>query len=105
MGQAVVGHQRRDVGEFGLFRAEELLALDGLEQVRQMALALDAGDAATFAGYFAEDARFRFGNARRRCTNTCEELSWKPSTTMADALRKIFDAYRGQVAAAQALMD
>jgi SnoaL-like domain/Family of unknown function (DUF5519) len=34
-----------------------------LEQVRQMALALDAGDAATFAGYFAEDARFRFGNA------------------------------------------
>jgi nucleoside-diphosphate-sugar epimerase len=40
-----------------------------------------------------------------KITNTCEELDWKPTTTMADALKKIFDAYRGQVAAAQALMD
>ena len=37
--------------------------------------------------------------------NTCDELGWKPSTTMADALRNIFDAYRGQVAQAKALMD
>jgi nucleoside-diphosphate-sugar epimerase len=40
-----------------------------------------------------------------KITNTCEELDWKPTTTMADALTKIFDAYRGQVAAAQALME
>jgi nucleoside-diphosphate-sugar epimerase len=40
-----------------------------------------------------------------KITNTCEELGWKPTTTMADALKKIFDAYRGQVAAAQALME
>ena len=40
-----------------------------------------------------------------KITNTCEELGWKPTTTMADALKKIFDAYRSQVAAAQALMD
>ena len=40
-----------------------------------------------------------------KITNTCEELDWKPVTSMADALKKIFDAYRGQVAAAQALMD
>ncbi len=40
-----------------------------------------------------------------KITNTCEELGWQPSTTMADSLRHIFDAYRGQVAAARALMD
>jgi nucleoside-diphosphate-sugar epimerase len=37
--------------------------------------------------------------------NTMNDLAWAPSTNMADALRGIFDAYRGQVAAAQALMD
>jgi nucleoside-diphosphate-sugar epimerase len=37
--------------------------------------------------------------------NTKNDLDWAPTTTMADALRGIFDAYRGQVAAAQALMD
>jgi nucleoside-diphosphate-sugar epimerase len=37
--------------------------------------------------------------------NTMNDLGWAPITTMADALRGIFDAYRGQVAAAQALVD
>jgi nucleoside-diphosphate-sugar epimerase len=37
--------------------------------------------------------------------NTKNDLAWAPSTNMADALRHIFDAYRGQVAVAQALMD
>jgi nucleoside-diphosphate-sugar epimerase len=37
--------------------------------------------------------------------NTMTDLSWAPTTTMADALRGIFDAYRGQVGAARALMD
>jgi nucleoside-diphosphate-sugar epimerase len=37
--------------------------------------------------------------------NTQQDLGWTPTTTMADALRGIFDAYRDQVAAAQALMD
>jgi nucleoside-diphosphate-sugar epimerase len=40
-----------------------------------------------------------------KITNTCEELGWKPTTTMADTLRKIFDAYRGQVAEARGLVD
>lgn len=40
-----------------------------------------------------------------KITNTCEELGWTPSTTMADTLRKIFDAYRGQVGEARQLMD
>jgi nucleoside-diphosphate-sugar epimerase len=40
-----------------------------------------------------------------KITTTCDELGWAPSVTMADALRHIFDAYRGQVGAAKALMD
>jgi nucleoside-diphosphate-sugar epimerase len=40
-----------------------------------------------------------------KITNTCDELNWKPTTSMPDTLRNIFDAYRGQVAEAKALMD
>jgi nucleoside-diphosphate-sugar epimerase len=40
-----------------------------------------------------------------KITNTCDELEWQPTTVMADTLRNIFDAYRGQVGAAKALMD
>jgi len=36
---------------------------------------------------------------------TESELGWTPTVSMADALRHIFDAYRGQVGAAKALMD
>ena len=43
--------------------------------------------------------------AYQKITNTCEELGWKLGTTMADAMRHIFDAYRSQVAQARALMD
>jgi nucleoside-diphosphate-sugar epimerase len=37
--------------------------------------------------------------------NTKNDLGWAPTVTMADALRHIFDAYRGQVPAAKALVD
>jgi nucleoside-diphosphate-sugar epimerase len=37
--------------------------------------------------------------------NTCEELDWQPRVKMDAALRKIFDAYRGQVALARDLVD
>lgn len=37
--------------------------------------------------------------------NTKNDLGWAPTVSMADALRGIFDAYRGQVAVAQALVD
>jgi len=40
-----------------------------------------------------------------KITNTCDELNWAPTVTMADALRHIFDAYRGQVAEARGLVD
>jgi nucleoside-diphosphate-sugar epimerase len=37
--------------------------------------------------------------------NTIEELDWKPVATMDDALRKIFEAYRGDVATARRLVE
>jgi len=40
-----------------------------------------------------------------KITNTCEELGWKPTTTMPDTLRKIFDAYRTQIVEARGLID
>ncbi len=40
-----------------------------------------------------------------KITNTCEELNWQPGTSMNTTLRKIFDAYKDQVAEAKALVD
>ena len=40
-----------------------------------------------------------------KITNTCDDLGWKPTVTMVDALRNIFDAYRGQVGEARALIN
>ncbi len=37
--------------------------------------------------------------------NTMRELDWAPQVAMDDALRRIFDAYRGQVAEARSLVD
>jgi nucleoside-diphosphate-sugar epimerase len=37
--------------------------------------------------------------------NTCADLDWRPMVTMDQSLRHIFDAYRGQVAEARALVD
>jgi hypothetical protein len=33
------------------------------------------------------------------------DLGWAPTTTMADALRHIFDAYRSQVGVARGLVE
>ncbi len=40
-----------------------------------------------------------------KITNTMQDLDWAPKTDMDTALRKIFQAYRGQIAQARALMD
>ncbi len=40
-----------------------------------------------------------------KITNTMKELDWAPKVNMADALRFIFDSYRGQVAEARGLVD
>jgi nucleoside-diphosphate-sugar epimerase len=39
-----------------------------------------------------------------KIANTKAELGWKPRTTMRDALRRIFDAYRTDVAEARHLV-
>jgi len=51
------------------------------------------------AGY--QDVR----NRVPKIENTMRELDWAPKVAMDDALRRIFDAYRGQVADARALLD
>jgi nucleoside-diphosphate-sugar epimerase len=40
-----------------------------------------------------------------KIVNTCADLDWQPKVTMADSLKHIFDAYRGQVAEARRLVD
>jgi nucleoside-diphosphate-sugar epimerase len=40
-----------------------------------------------------------------KIANTCADLDWKPSVAMDEALRRIFEAYRGQVAQARELVD
>jgi nucleoside-diphosphate-sugar epimerase len=40
-----------------------------------------------------------------KITNTCAELAWKPTVAMDEALKRIFDAYRGQVAEARRLVE
>ena len=40
-----------------------------------------------------------------KITNTCADLDWKPVVGMEDALARIFDAYRGQVAEARRLVE
>jgi nucleoside-diphosphate-sugar epimerase len=37
--------------------------------------------------------------------NTCADLGWEPVVGMDEALRRIFDAYREQVAEARSLVD
>ncbi|MBI2315900.1 MAG: bifunctional UDP-4-keto-pentose/UDP-xylose synthase, partial [Betaproteobacteria bacterium] len=40
-----------------------------------------------------------------RIANTCRDLKWRPRIGMAEALRRIFDAYRTHVAEARHLVD
>ena len=40
-----------------------------------------------------------------KITNTMADLDWKPRVTMKDALKRIFDAYRGDVTEARRLVD
>jgi nucleoside-diphosphate-sugar epimerase len=59
----------------------------------------------TTAGSYYGEGYQDVKNRVPKITNTCDELGWAPSTTMADALKKIFDAYQGHVATAQALVE
>ncbi len=58
----------------------------------------------TAAGYYGagyQDVQ----NRVPKIANTCADLDWKPKVGMEDALTRIFEAYRGQVAEARHLVD
>jgi nucleoside-diphosphate-sugar epimerase len=40
-----------------------------------------------------------------KITNTCADLGWQPRVAMDEALKCIFEAYRGQVAEARRLVE
>ena len=40
-----------------------------------------------------------------KITNTCADLDWRPQFAMDEALKRIFDAYRGQVGMARQLVE
>ena len=40
-----------------------------------------------------------------KITNTCKDLAWKPKVNMQQAMKHIFDFYRGHVAEARNLVD
>jgi nucleoside-diphosphate-sugar epimerase len=66
---------------------------------RQVRIVETTADAYYGTGY--QDVQNRVPNI----DNTTLELAWKPTVTMKDALKHIFDAYRGQVLEARQLVD
>jgi nucleoside-diphosphate-sugar epimerase len=66
---------------------------------KQVRIVETTADAYYGAGY--QDVQNRVPNI----DNTMHDLAWKPTVTMEDALKHIFDAYRGQVLEARQLVD
>ena len=58
----------------------------------------------TAASYYG-DGYQDVQNRVPKIDNTCTDLAWRPSVPMEEALRRIFDAYRGHVADARALVE
>jgi len=84
--------------------AAMMLALaDEYPEYRASAKAVQLVDTSSGAYYGAgyQDVQ----NRVPKIDNTMHDLDWAPKAGMADALRHIFDAYRGQVGAARALVD
>jgi nucleoside-diphosphate-sugar epimerase len=66
---------------------------------KQVRIVETTADAYYGSGY--QDVQNRVPNI----DNTMRDLAWKPTVTMKDALKHIFDAYRGQVLEARQLVD
>ncbi len=66
---------------------------------REVALLDITADAYYGSGY--QDVQNRVPHI----ANTMRDLDWKPAVTMQDALKHIFDAYRGHVLEARGLVD
>jgi nucleoside-diphosphate-sugar epimerase len=69
------------------------------DSAAQVKLVETTADAYYGSGY--QDVQHRVP----KIDNTCADLGWRPAVTLEDSLRRIFDAYRGQVADARALVE
>ena len=97
IGNPANNHSVRDLAERMLRLAAEFP--EYAESARAVKLVETSSGAYYGAGY--QDVP----NRVPKITNTMADLDWAPRTDMDTALRKIFEAYRGQIAAARALMD
>ena len=97
IGNPVNNHSIRELAEMMLALAHEYPEYQS--GARQVQIVETTSDAYYGAGY--QDVQ----NRVPKISNTCEDLSWTPSVSMANALRHIFDAYRGQVTQARELID
>jgi nucleoside-diphosphate-sugar epimerase len=97
IGNPANNHSVRDLAERMLRLAAEFP--EYAESARSVKLVETSSGAYYGAGY--QDVP----NRVPKITNTMADLGWAPRTDMDTALRKIFEAYRGQIAAARALMD
>ncbi len=96
IGNPANNHSVRDLAERMLRLAAEFP--EYAESARAVKLVETSSGAYYGAGY--QDVP----NRVPKITNTMADLDWAPRTDMDTALRKIFEAYRGQTAAARALM-
>jgi nucleoside-diphosphate-sugar epimerase len=86
----------RELAEMMLACARDYPEYEGMAQrVRLVEISADA-----YYGKGYQDVQ----NRVPRITETCRELNWEPTTSMAQALSHIFEAYRGKVAQARALI-
>jgi nucleoside-diphosphate-sugar epimerase len=97
IGNPANNHSVRDLAERMLRLAAELP--EYADSARQVQLVETSSGAYYGAGY--QDV----SNRVPKITNTMRDLDWAPRTDMDTALRKIFEAYRGQIAQARALVD
>ena len=97
IGNPANNHSVRDLAERMLRLAAELP--EYADSARQVQLVETSSGAYYGAGY--QDVP----NRVPKITNTMRDLDWAPRTDMDTALRKIFEAYRGQIAQARALVD
>ena len=97
IGNPANNHSVRDLAERMLRLAAEYP--EYAESARAVKLVETSSGAYYGAGY--QDVP----NRVPKISNTMADLDWAPRTDMDTALRKIFEAYRGQIAAARALMD
>ena len=97
IGNPANNHSVRDLAERMLRLAAEYPEYrDSAKQVRLVETSSGA-----YYGTGYQDVQ----NRVPKITNTMQDLGWAPKADMDTALRKIFEAYRGQIGQARALMD